>query len=329
MIRGSLPIWAFLSLAIAFVALGCGGGGGTSLTGSTGTTGTTGSTGTTATGGTSGTTGTTGSSGIPITTPQIIFSRPGAGNKEQLYRMAIDGTGATVLTDTTANRSNGSVNEGLTILVYQTDEEGDNEIYRTSLSGGTPVNLTNHIANDYSPVISRSGNKIAFMSNRSGIAALWVMNADGSSPIMISDMDGIDGCALNADGSKVVFSAAPGGIPQIYIANSNGTGIANLSNDLGFFDTHPSFSPNGALIVFLRDDAIYTMTATGSGKTHVYTHADFTGFPAFTSDGSQIVFLGQIGFAWDILRVNANGTGFVNLTQTPGDEFRNSGYIGL
>jgi TolB protein len=49
------------------------------------------------------------------------------------------------------------------------------------------VNLTNNPAFDYNPVWSPSGRYIAFLSNREGSLALYVMNADGSNPTKIHD----------------------------------------------------------------------------------------------------------------------------------------------
>ena len=52
------------------------------------------------------------------------------------------------------------------------------------------LNLTNHPANDGWPTFSPDGSKIAFLSDRSGAWAVWLMGADGSNPQKLFDLGG-------------------------------------------------------------------------------------------------------------------------------------------
>src|SRR5262249_53536735 len=60
---------------------------------------------------------------------------------------------------------------------------------------------------------------------------------------------------------------------EVYVMNADGTGLQQLTDNRGFADTEPSWSPNGRRILFLSDregnDDIYVMNADGSDKRNM------------------------------------------------------------
>ena len=54
------------------------------------------------------------------------------------------------------------------------------EIYRTDVTGSEPIRLTDNASNDGLPIWSPDGQQIAFVTDRAGYWAIWVMNWDGS-----------------------------------------------------------------------------------------------------------------------------------------------------
>ena len=56
-----------------------------------------------------------------------------------------------------------------------------------------PLNVTNHSADDGSPVWSPDGTQIAFTSTRDDNGEIFVMNADGTNPINITNHPAGDG----------------------------------------------------------------------------------------------------------------------------------------
>ena len=62
-----------------------------------------------------------------------------------------------------------------------TGEKQDNpDIYVQQIGAGSALRLTTEPSNDYNPVWSPDGRKIAFISTRDRERAIYVMNADGS-----------------------------------------------------------------------------------------------------------------------------------------------------
>lgn len=263
--------------------------------------------------------------------PQVFFSKNGAGSISQLLRMNWDGTGVTAITATDANRLAISAQSGLGKIVYESLETGDSEVFIANLNGTGAINLSNNSADDFDPVISADGSTIAFLSGRSGTTRLYAMDSDGSNVREISALAGLDGLGigLSSNGNQVVFCAAPSGWPQIYVANTSGSvTVTNLSNDLNSFDLTPCISPDGTTVAYSKDGSLYQMPIGGGTKSLIYTAAGDIEFPSYSSDGTKIVFLSLVNFAWDIFRVDSNGSNAVNLTLTPTDESRVSGYVG-
>lgn len=67
--------------------------------------------------------------------------------------------------------------------------DADGEIFLFSLYANKALNLTQHDANEMSPKWSPDGRLIAFLSDRAGLANLYVMNADGSEVREVANLD--------------------------------------------------------------------------------------------------------------------------------------------
>jgi hypothetical protein len=59
-------------------------------------------------------------------------------------------------------------------LVYETNRDGNSEVYVVDADGRNTRNLTNHEANDLWPTWSRDGHLVAFSSSRSGSEEIFV-----------------------------------------------------------------------------------------------------------------------------------------------------------
>jgi len=79
-------------------------------------------------------------------------------------------------------------------IVLSSDMDGSNEIYvMQPYCGASFTRLTNDSAEDKEPRWSPDGNKIAFVSDRSGKYQIFVMDKDGSNVKQVTDIkDKID-----------------------------------------------------------------------------------------------------------------------------------------
>jgi len=115
---------------------------------------------------------------------------------------------------------------------------------------------------------------IAFVSTRDGDYSIFVMNSSGGSERRLTKADeGIANedalffqidPAWSPDATQIAFSSARTGVPHIYVMSADGTGTKQLTSGKGH-DTHPTWSPDGASIAFVRDEDLYVMAVDGSG----------------------------------------------------------------
>ena len=67
-----------------------------------------------------------------------------------------------------------------TRITFNSDRDGNPEIYSMSSDGSDPVRLTENDAPDLAPAWSPDGERIVFLSERDGNPEIYVMRADGS-----------------------------------------------------------------------------------------------------------------------------------------------------
>ncbi len=94
--------------------------------------------------------------------------------------MNADGTGQTQLTSNTASDTNADWSPDGTKIAYQSDVDGDFDVYVMNADGSGQTQLTNDPLFDSAPSWSPDGSKIAFQSSRDGDFEILAMNADGS-----------------------------------------------------------------------------------------------------------------------------------------------------
>jgi Tol biopolymer transport system component len=198
----------------------------------------------------------------------------------KIYIMGADGGSERRLTDTPAGEHHPAWSPDGTQLTFDSDQDGDGngEIYVINADGSGQLRLTDSQANDLWADWSPDGTHIVFCSDRDGNYAVYVMNvedalqgADGTNQRRLTDNDVNDYFpAWSPDGTKIAyFSMGPGSRRQdIFVMNSDGTDVRQLTDTPSRVDEGPAWSPDGTQIVFQSDRdgnfEIYVMNADGS-----------------------------------------------------------------
>ena len=78
-------------------------------------------------------------------------------------------------------------------IAFDTDRDGNYEIYVMDADGSNQTNLTNNPAQDGYPSWSPDGSVIAFISDRDGNYEIHVMDADGSNLTNLTNNPASDG----------------------------------------------------------------------------------------------------------------------------------------
>jgi len=157
--------------------------------------------------------------------------------------------------------------------------------------------------------------QIAFASNRSGAAEVWLMNIDGSGLEQVTNIpEGTCQPGWSPDGMKIVFispcvrqmNSYPGA--SLFIINADSTGLVPLPNVPGG-DYDPSWSPDGAQIAFtsLRKSGvpgIFILSLKDySVKSLVEDETRAISQPAWSPNGTEIAYVNSDNRIW-VMDVN-------------------------
>lgn len=129
---------------------------------------------------------------------------------------------------------------------------GNQDIWVTNIDGSvTPVQLTNSAANDYSPVWSPDGLKIAFVSERDNNPEIYVMKADGSEQTRLTNNAVSDTLpAWSPDGQKIAFVSNRDNSSEIYVMGADGGNQTRITTDKAL-DTIPTWSRDGKQLAYI------------------------------------------------------------------------------
>ena len=206
-------------------------------------------------------------------------------------------------------------------IAFESDRNGNAEIYVMNADGTGVTRLTNNVATDFDPAFSPDGLKIAFQSLRdAGNSEIYIVNVDGTGVTNLTNNAAFDSDpAFSPDGSRIAFSSFRDGSCELYAMNVDGTVVTRLTNNT-VPDVQPAFSPDGSKIAFASFRAgnwdIYVMNANGTGETRLTNDAATNARPAFSPDGSKIAFWSDRDGNMEIYVMNADGSVQTRLTNS-------------
>jgi Tol biopolymer transport system component len=162
--------------------------------------------------------------------------------------------------------------------------------------------------NDNGPAWSPDGRQLAFSNSNQ----LFAVNADGSNRHVLYSIDSgaIGRPAWSPDGSWIVF--------PIQSWTDNATMLGELEVSTGkehtllsaVYPTNPAFSPDGKLLAYASEGAIWVASADGSDPHQISVNSQWDDQPAWAPDGTSIAF----ERANQIWTMNPDGTNARQLT---------------
>jgi Tol biopolymer transport system component len=210
-------------------------------------------------------------------------------------------------------------------IVFESERDGNPEIYIMNADGGNQTRMTFNSAFDTRPAFSPGGSKIVFTSSRDGNGEIYIMHADGSAQTNLSRNPALDDApAFSPDGQRITFISNRAGQRDIWVMNVDGSSPKQLTNAIAGVD-NPAFSPDGRKIVFQATGAgaygspdVFIMKDDGSNVNNLTNNDLDDQEPVFSRDGTRIVFASnRDGFSWEIYQIDVDGGNPVNLTKTP------------
>lgn len=205
------------------------------------------------------------------------------------------------------------------IAYFDRSGSGDDyEIYSMKPDGTDRTLLSGDAANDYAPDVSSDGEKIAFVSLRSGANKIYVMNADGTAARNLSGSEvGEGGPTWSPDGTEIAFEKDG----DVWVMDADGSDRKNLTktppvNGYEVRERDPAYSPDGTEIAFHKetfrphDVDLYTISPDGTKLRQV---TDFPGKelePDWSPSGRSLVYVRSTRTSGErISTVRPDGTG--------------------
>ena len=207
-------------------------------------------------------------------------------------------------------------------IVFQSDLDGDNEIYLLTADGLTK--LTDNAWDDRYPRWSPDGMRIAFSANPKGNFDLFVMSDDGKTMTAVTGFpeDELD-AAWTPDGAGLVFTRdttrSPGGDEatwQVDLATRRPTeAVTGFRRSNGL----PDVSPASRGIIFTGKRLLGGWDIfhfdPGDGSVREMTEGGNACRGRFSADGRKIVYVsGDADGKGDVWVMNADGGGRARLT---------------
>lgn len=259
---------------------------------------------------------------------KIAFVR-NEGNNNDIYIMDEDGTNRVSLT-------NGAFVDDYPIwspdgkyIAFHSGRSGNFEIYVMTSTGENTTNITNSEFDDINPSWSPDSSQIVFSSFREGNLNLYISNLITGDVKQITDTSDRSEQYpdWSPDGQRLVFSETFGPTQASLVTmNINGRNRETIY-DFGpnQLIITPAWSPDGNFIAFTKHEIaetsgvyksadLYTVRFNGSSPVLLTQGND----PDWSPDGKRLIFwYWSAANGSDIFSINIDGSGLVNLTNTP------------
>ena len=222
-------------------------------------------------------------------------------------------------------------------IVFQSNQDGNFELYMFDISRSKLIRLTNNSANDFSPTYIELTNQIGFVSDRQNGWHLYTMDIFGQNQEEILSRKDIalDYPDWSADGKLIAISlvekctaSSTVCIYDIYTMNEDGTNLRNITNT-SEPEWVPKWSLDGQKILFASDrdgdSEIYIVNKDGSNLVQLTDNDGHDGSPQWSPDGTRIAFeTDRDGGDWDIYIMNEDGSDLQPITTNLTGDFSES-----
>ena len=151
-------------------------------------------------------------------------------------------------------------------LLFDSNRDGNQDIYKLDLDDGEPHQLTVDLADDFMPEESPAGDEIAFYSFRTGNRDLFVMSTDGTNLVQVTDDPAHDRYPTwSPDAKSLVYHSDSSGSQELWTVSraqrGEPWGEPRLLTTGG--GQHGRWSPDGETVLFGRDFGCWVVPAAG------------------------------------------------------------------
>lgn len=233
------------------------------------------------------------------TTPSTtLFDRRYGGPVDVARRVAHQ------LADDIVQQLTGQPGIALTWIAFVSKHGTGKEIYMMDYDGQRVRRITSTGSINLMPTWSPVGQRLAYMSWRTGAPAIDILESDGR-----ISRAATTGGTMNIspdwspDGRRIVYASNASGNSEVYVLDVGAGRSARLTNSPAI-DTSPSFSPNGREISFTSDRSgspqIYVMDAEGMNVRRLTNDEAYADAAAWSPKGDKIAYASRRDGKFDI-----------------------------
>jgi Tol biopolymer transport system component len=283
---------------------------------------------------------TTGCGVKKVKTYPLVFTTL-IGDKQGIHLIEEDGGHRLVLSPREVWSLNPVWSPDATWIAFSSENEsGSLDIWCTRIDGTVTRKLTNNGLNSHSPAWSPDGRRIAYVAGVNGKSQIYIMDLESNDPDSLTitgdnaltngDFDNTSP-QWSPDGRRILFISNRDANPEVYVMNSDGSNLANLSRNPATDDS-ASWSPDGRSVLFRSDrdgnQEIYKVNIDGNacvtGLTNLTRNPAMDYSPSWSHDGRKILFLSTRNLGETLFVMNYNG-GFPTRLASP--DFRVRGPV--
>jgi TolB protein len=214
-------------------------------------------------------------------------------------------------------------------IIYTSYRNGDPQLFLSWIYEGRSIqNVTNEApgVQDFAPVVSPDGKKIAYSSDRSGNFDIWVANIDGTGAHNLTGTPAQDTAPCwSPSGLEIAFTSGRSGSPQLWVMDSEGLNLRRLSS-VGNYNDACAWNPSRefAEIAYssrLEDNGfeIAVMDLATGQVRQLTTGRGSCEYPAWSPNGRHLAFACNRGGTWQLAETDRMGVKLRSVAVGPGN----------
>ncbi|MBK8821487.1 MAG: PD40 domain-containing protein [Anaerolineales bacterium] len=224
------------------------------------------------------------------------------------------------MTTTTSNNTNPMYGPDARTIIYQSDRNGNIDLFTLDENTGKERQITNDLADDINPFYSPDLKWIVFQSNRNGNWDIFILDVEtgNDTPLTTGATDEVFP-AWSPNGKQIAFLVNDKGATDLYVMDVDGKNIKRITTDGK--TNNLAWSPEGFRIAYQSERNgnldIYSYDLKTGIEYRVTDYAGLDSGPTWDCGGSNLAFTSNRDEDTNIFQVFWQGGPAGNMTIDP------------